>query len=128
MNASLLQHAGHSPLSVTRSRRPGHRGGSAAAGTQGRQRGFETEPQACSQALRKSGEARGLHCRGGFHDDTVAANRTVLNMAPSPLVFDRALLRRRRERAIASGPETFLLDRVAADIAERLGAVLRQFE
>src|SRR5438270_439155 len=46
----------------------------------------------------------------------------------NPIVFDRALLRRRRERARALGPETFLIDRVAADLAERFGAVLRQFE
>src|SRR5438067_2314493 len=45
-----------------------------------------------------------------------------------PLVFDRALLRRRRLRACALGSETFLIDRVAADLAERLGAVLRQFD
>jgi len=43
-------------------------------------------------------------------------------------VFDRTLLRRRRVRARALGPETFLLERVAADLAERLGAVLRQFD
>ena len=49
-------------------------------------------------------------------------------MAPDRNVFDRTLLRRRRERARALGPETFLIDRVAADLAERLGAVLRQFE
>jgi SAM-dependent methyltransferase len=49
-------------------------------------------------------------------------------MAPERNVFDRTLLRRRRERARALGPETFLIDRVAADLAERLGAVLRQFE
>lgn len=48
-------------------------------------------------------------------------------MVLNPLVFDRALLRRRRERARALGAETFLIDRVAADLAERLGAVLRQF-
>src|SRR2546423_449671 len=47
---------------------------------------------------------------------------------PNPIVFDRALLRRRRERARALGPETFLIDRVASDLAERLGAVLRQFD
>src|SRR5437660_3445951 len=47
---------------------------------------------------------------------------------PNPLVFDRALLRRRRNRARALGAETFLIDRVAADLAERLGAVLRQFD
>jgi len=54
--------------------------------------------------------------------------RIVLNMPQSPLVFDRALLRGRQTRARALGPETFLIDRVAADLAERLGAVLRQFD
>jgi SAM-dependent methyltransferase len=49
-------------------------------------------------------------------------------MLLNPLVFDRALLRKRRERARALGPETFLIDRVAADLAERIDAVLRQFE
>ena len=49
-------------------------------------------------------------------------------MPPNPIVFDRPLLRRRRERARALGPETFLIDRVAVELAERLGAVLRQFE
>jgi len=49
-------------------------------------------------------------------------------MPHSPIVFDRALLRERMRRALARGPETFLIDRVAADLAERLGAVLRQFE
>ncbi len=48
--------------------------------------------------------------------------------ATSPLIFDRALLRRRRRRAAALGPATFLLDRVAGDLAERLAAVLRRFE
>jgi len=43
-------------------------------------------------------------------------------------MFDRTLLRRRRVRARALGPETFLIDCVAADLAERLGAVLRQFD
>jgi len=38
------------------------------------------------------------------------------------------LLRARRARARALGPETFLLDRVAADLADRVAAVLRQFE
>jgi SAM-dependent methyltransferase len=49
--------------------------------------------------------------------------------APShPLIFDRALVRRRRRRAQALGAPTFLLDRVAEELAERLGAVLRRFE
>ena len=47
--------------------------------------------------------------------------------SPSPLIFDRALLRLRRRRAAALGPATFLLDRVADDLADRLQAVLRRF-
>jgi SAM-dependent methyltransferase len=49
-------------------------------------------------------------------------------MAENPMIFDRALLRRRRRRAAALGPATFLLDRVAGDLAERLATVLRRFE
>lgn len=46
----------------------------------------------------------------------------------APLLFDRALLRARQSRAAASGAATFLLDRVAEDMAERLHAVLREFK
>jgi SAM-dependent methyltransferase len=46
----------------------------------------------------------------------------------APLVFDRALLRARRRRAIALGPATFLLDRAAEELAARLAVVLRRFE
>lgn len=48
-------------------------------------------------------------------------------MAESSLIFDRPLIRARRRRALALGPVTFLLDRVADDFADRLAAVLRQF-
>src|ERR1700684_2577018 len=48
--------------------------------------------------------------------------------ASNPVIFDRALLRRRRARAAALGPATFLLDRVAEDLADRLAAVLRRFD
>jgi len=48
-------------------------------------------------------------------------------MAESPLIFDRSLIRARRRRALALGPATFLLDRVADDLADRLAAVLRRF-
>jgi SAM-dependent methyltransferase len=47
--------------------------------------------------------------------------------APSA-IFDRALLEARRQRALKQGAETFLLDRVAGDLGERLSAVLRSFE
>ena len=49
-------------------------------------------------------------------------------MSANPTIFDRALLKRRRARARALGAETFLLDRVAEDMADRLSAVTRQFE
>ena len=47
---------------------------------------------------------------------------------PSPLIFDRALIRARRRRAASIGPATFLLDRVADDLADRLAVVLRRFD
>ena len=46
----------------------------------------------------------------------------------APNLFDRALLRTRQARALRVGPATFLLDRVAEDIEERLHAVLREFK
>src|SRR5260370_36704684 len=49
------------------------------------------------------------------------------NPAAAPKLFDRALLRARLDRALHGGPATFLLDRVAEDMAERLHAVLRDF-
>lgn len=47
---------------------------------------------------------------------------------PSSTLFDRSLLRARQQRARALGPETFLIDRVAQELSERLAAVLRSFE
>jgi SAM-dependent methyltransferase len=47
---------------------------------------------------------------------------------PHPTIFDRALLRARRARASALDPATFLIDRVADDLAARLAAVLRTFD
>ena len=43
-------------------------------------------------------------------------------------IFDSRALAARRRRALALGPETFLLDRAAEDLADRLGAVKRRFE
>ncbi len=48
--------------------------------------------------------------------------------APSvPQIFDRLLLRRRLARADRAGAATFLLERVAEELAERLHAILRDF-
>jgi SAM-dependent methyltransferase len=49
------------------------------------------------------------------------------NANVAPLLFDRALLRARQKRALRNEPATFLLDRVAEDMEERLHAVLRDF-
>jgi SAM-dependent methyltransferase len=49
-------------------------------------------------------------------------------MPANPTIFDRHLLRARRARARALGPATFLLDRVAEELAERLATVLRTFD
>jgi SAM-dependent methyltransferase len=48
-------------------------------------------------------------------------------MASHPVIIDRALLRARGRRALALGPSTFLIDRVAQELAERLASVLRSF-
>jgi SAM-dependent methyltransferase len=52
----------------------------------------------------------------------------MISMSLHPLIFDRRLLRARRLRAAALGPSTFLLERVAQDLSDRLATVLRRFE
>jgi SAM-dependent methyltransferase len=49
------------------------------------------------------------------------------NPPQAPVLFDRSLLRVRQNRALRGGMATFLLDRVAEDLAGRLNAVLREF-
>src|SRR5437773_6549504 len=49
------------------------------------------------------------------------------NPTTAPILFDRALLRARQDRARRGEPVTFLLDRVAEDMEERLQAVMRNF-
>jgi SAM-dependent methyltransferase len=45
-----------------------------------------------------------------------------------PLIFDRSLVRARRQRGLRLGPATFLLDQVADEFATRLRLVLRRFD
>ena len=49
-------------------------------------------------------------------------------MSAHPLIFDRRLLRARRARAAVLGRSTFLIERVAQDLADRLATVLRRFD
>ena len=48
-------------------------------------------------------------------------------MTHGPEIIDRELLGARARRARALGPSTFLLDRVAEELADRLASVLRSF-
>jgi SAM-dependent methyltransferase len=49
-------------------------------------------------------------------------------MPSAPILFDRRLARARLLRASFMPPSTFLLERVAGELAERLAAVVRRFE
>lgn len=49
------------------------------------------------------------------------------NPTSAPILFDRALLRARQDRARKLGEVSFLLDRIAEDFADRLLAVMRNF-
>ena len=49
-------------------------------------------------------------------------------VSPLPLVFDRRRQRASRRRAATLGPSTFLIERVAEDLSDRLATVLRRFE
>lgn len=51
-----------------------------------------------------------------------------MTSASPPKVFDLALLRKRQARAVKAGAETFLFDRVVAELGERLHAVVRDFQ
>ncbi|MEA2907070.1 MAG: hypothetical protein QOI12_4457 [Alphaproteobacteria bacterium] len=53
---------------------------------------------------------------------------TDMAMSDVPIIFDRELLGARRRRAAALGPATFLVERVAEDLSDRLAAVLRRFD
>jgi len=52
----------------------------------------------------------------------------VYEPTTAPVLFDRYLLRSRLGRAQRLGPATFLLDRIAEDMADRLKAVMRDFK
>jgi SAM-dependent methyltransferase len=49
-------------------------------------------------------------------------------VSPRPIIFDRARQRAYLARAAARGPSTFLIERVAEDLSDRLAAVLRRFD
>src|SRR5271157_4518351 len=50
------------------------------------------------------------------------------SMPPPYVIFDRRLVRARCLRAAALHPSTFLMERVAQELSDRLASVLRRFE
>jgi SAM-dependent methyltransferase len=70
-----------------------------------------------------------MRYRGGLPETRRPAYQPCMAPNPNtaPKLFDRALLLMRQSRALRFGPATFLLDRVADDMEERLHAVLRDF-
>ena len=119
MKASLLQQAGQSPLSVTRSRQAGQSRGSA---TSRPSRSVARRP--CARRARREGctVAARVHARLRLARPQSGPCST---WRQSPTRLRPRAAARAQARARALGPETFLIDRVAADLAERLGAVLR---
>src|SRR5262252_4209742 len=83
------------------------------------------EPQRCSGQLRRAlvplrgDPTSSLRPRRGNEKTMVSAH---------PLVFDRRRQRTHWMRAAALGPSTFLIERVAEDLSDRLATVLRRFE
>lgn len=57
----------------------------------------------------------------------MSSEKTSPEKSKAPVLFDRALLKVRQDRAMQLGAATFLLDHVANDAAERLAAVNRNF-
>jgi len=65
----------------------------------------------------------------GIASEVQPAYQTGMASTPTaaPMLFDRALLRARLDRARRGEPATFLLDRVREDMEDRLQAVTRSF-
>src|SRR3954470_7087170 len=135
MNDSFAQQSAQTPSPSTGSRQATHCVGSAMS---------SANFAACRQAPRKwpmierDGVAASMTSRLALrrallkqHCQRPADRRTRPSMAipqnATPVLFDRALLRLRQARARRQGAVTFLLDRVAEDLSDRLAAVKREF-
>jgi len=126
MNESFDQQPAHRPISLPRgSRQDGHSGGSAKSRTalnvarRPARICASREIRSSALAVKGIGGAIAAYQTPHEHDRIAVMSSTI---------FDRQLLRARRRRAQALGPATFLLDRVAEELAERLSVVLRTFE
>src|ERR1039458_5218200 len=117
MSDNFDQHDAHRPTpSPSGARQDGHSGGSATS--RATRSAARNPPRNC---VSREGASSWLA-------ETSSFMLQMYQMPQSPTIFDRQLLRARQQRARALGAETFLIDRVADELGERLSAVLRQFE
>src|ERR1039457_4537057 len=113
MSDSFDQHSAHRPTpSPSGARQDGHSGGSA---TSRATRSAARNPP--RNGVSREGASSGLA-------ETSSFMLQMYQMPQSPTIFDRKLLRARQQRARALGAETFLIDRVAAELGERLAVAL----
>src|SRR6266545_3657246 len=140
MNDSLPQQDAHSaPCAPTGSRQAGHSGGkatpSATPSTRCKARDQRARPFPStgseSDAVpmpQRSAESVGAQRRPAALTRSRAKLIWGVEQPMPPIVFDRAAVRRNLRRAQKLGPATFLIDRAAEELGERLTAVLREFE
>lgn len=143
MNDNFAQHAAQTPSPSTGSRQEMHIVGSAmSSASRGRCASASRQAPSAPRrwlAMERGGDASAsmgmrLALAGSVLKRRIARDRgasvptgMVSNPTAAPILFDRALLRARIERARRGEPVTFLLDRVAEDMEERLKAVMRSF-
>lgn len=144
MKESLDQQAEHRPAPWTGSRQVGQSCGSATSTTSPKL----ARKALLSRAKRLAGmvspcmdltltpQVANLNGVGGDGPAAGALRRRLCApsvvmkamVSPLPLVFDRRRQRAYRRRAATLGPSTFLIERVAEDLSDRLATVLRRFE
>src|SRR5674476_1019994 len=108
MSDNFDQHSAHRPTpSPSGARQDGHSGGSATS--RATRSAARNPPRNC---VSREGASSWLA-------ETSSFMLQMYQMPQSPTIFDRKLLRARQQRARALGAETFLIDRVAAELGER---------
>src|SRR6266404_4376771 len=144
MKESLDQQAGHRPAPWTGSRQVGQSCGSATSTTSpklartallSRAKRLAGTVSPCMdltltpQVANLNGVAGDGPAAGALRRRLCAPSVVMKAMVSSlPLVFDRRRQRAYRRRAATLGPSTFLIERVAEDLSDRLATVLRRFE
>src|SRR6266581_6074019 len=144
MKESLDQQAGHRPAPSTGSRQVGQSCGNATSSTSpklarkaplSRAKRLAGTVSPCMdltltpQVVNLNGVAGDGPAAGALRRRLCTPGVVMKAMvSPLPLVFDRRRQRAYRRRAATLEPSTFLIERVAEDLSDRLATVLRRFE